>query len=333
MGSGHRHDCPSQGPTTAARLAWSAGIFALSAALQALGGFWTGSLGLVSDSLENLNDVLVNLMALTGLAIANRREPSDRYAYGWHRLEVFNTLAGGVMLLALAGAVVYEAFQRFEHPHPIQTGWVLAFSGTGLVLNVAATLVLRPAAGTRQERDSSLRSAYLHAFTDALTSLGLVASMLVIRYTGWAWVDPAIALAIVAVILRGAWSLLADAGGILMHRAAFDHDAARADLLRLPGVKGIEDLRSWKVCSHLTICTAHVVVEAERLQDTEPFLEDIEHVLGDAYGVRHLTLHFETGAMAARHHHRFIHRHEAAGVEDPVHHGDHQHEHEHDHEP
>ncbi|MBK8727365.1 MAG: cation transporter [Holophagaceae bacterium] len=319
MGHHPGHACPSQGPTTSARLAWSAGIFALSAVLQAWGGFWTGSLGLVSDSLENLNDVLVNLMALTGLAIANRREPSDRYAYGWHRLEVFNTLAGGLMLLGLAAAVVYEAVLRFRHPHPIQTGWVLVFSSLGLLLNLMATLVLRPSAGTRQERDSSLRTAYLHAFTDALTSVGLVASMLLIRATGWAWVDPAIALVIVLVILRGAVSLLADAAGILMHRAAFDHDAARADLMKLPGVKGVEDLRSWKVCSHLTICTAHVVVEAERLQETEPFLEDIEQVLGEGYGVRHLTLHFETGAMAARHHHRFIHRHEATGAEHPEH--------------
>jgi cobalt-zinc-cadmium efflux system protein len=310
---GHAH-----GPSTAARLAWSAGIFAASALLQACGGLWTGSLGLVSDSLENLNDVLVNLMALTGLAIANRREPSDRYAYGWHRLEVFNTLAGGLMLLGLAAAVVVEAVQRFQHPRPIQTGWVLAFSGAGLVLNVAATLVLRPAAGSRQARDASLRAAYLHAFTDALTSVGLVASMLVIRFTGWAWVDPAIALVIVAVILRGAWSLLADAAGILMHRAAFDHDAARADLLKLPGVKAVDDLRSWKVCSHLTICTAHVAVAAERLQDTEPFLADIQRLLAESYEVRHLTVHFETEAMAARHHHRFDHQHE--GGEDH-HHG------------
>lgn len=323
---GHAH-----GPTTAARLGWSAGIFAVSAALQAAGGFWTGSLGLVSDSLENLNDVLVNMLALTGLLIANRREPSDRYAYGWHRLEVFNTGAGGLMLVALAAAVVYEAVHRFRHPVAIQTGWVLAFSGAGLVLNIAATLALRPPAGSRQARDSSLRAAYLHAFTDALTSVGLVASMLVVRFTGWTWVDPAIALAIVAVILRGAWSLLKDAAGILMHRAAFDHDAARADLVKLPGVRAVEDLRSWKVCGHLTICTAHVVVEAERLQETEPFLEDIEQVLGDGYGVRHLTLHFETEAMAQRHHHRFIHRHESAGEEDPVHHGEHRHEHGHTH--
>ena len=323
---GHSH-----GPTTASRLALSAGIFAVSAVLQAAGGLWTGSLGLVSDSLENLNDVFVNLLALTGLVIANRREPSDRYAYGWHRLEVFNTAAGGLLLVALAAGVVFEAVQRFRHPHPIQTGWVLVFSGAGLVLNVAATLVLRPEAGSRQARDSNLRAAYLHAFTDALTSIGLVGSMLVVRFTGWTWVDPAIALVIVAVILRGAWSLLADASGILMHRAAFDHEAAKADLVKLPGVRAVEDLRSWKVCSHLTICTAHVVVDAERLQETEPFLEDIEHVLHETYGVRHLTLHFETEAMAARHHHRFVHRHEAAGVEDPVHHGDHQHEHDHAH--
>jgi Co/Zn/Cd efflux system component len=95
-----------------------------------------------------------------------------------------------------------------------------------------------------------------------------------------------------------------------MHRAAFDHEAAKADLLKLPGVTGVDDLRSWKVCSHLTVCTAHVSVSAERLEDTEPFLAGIQRVLAESYDVRHLTVHFETEAMAARHHHRFDHQHE-----------------------
>jgi len=307
MMSDHHHH---HGPSTTARLAWSAGIFFLSFILQGLGGWWTGSIGLVSDSLENLNDVLVNSLGILSLWLANRRDPDDRWTFGWHRLEVFNSLVGVGFLLFLAGAVGWEALARFRHPVPIQTGWVLVFSGIGLLLNIAATVVLVPRDRSLLERDANLKAAYLHAFADSLTSISLVGSMLLIRLTGWRWVDPAIALVILAVILRGAVLLLRDAVGILMHRAAFEHEAVKAELMGLPGILGVEDFRSWKMCSHLTIATAHIIVEDDRLGDTEAHLERIEHLLWERHGVRHLTVHFETREMADHHHHRFIHQHD-----------------------
>ncbi len=329
MGAGHHH--PEDGHTTVARLAFSVGIFGLNFFVQGLGGLWTGSLGLVSDSLENLNDSVVNLLAMGAISVANKREPCDRYAYGWHRLEVFHTLLGVGLLVGLAIGVLWEAWQRIHHPVPIQIGWAIAFSALGLLLNLAATWVLLPPKGARLEGDLNLRGAYLHALGDSLANVAVMLSMVAIRFTGWRWIDPLLAVLIVLVILRGAFLLLRDASAILMHRAAFDHEAAKRDLLKLPGVLGVEDLRSWKVCSHLTIATAHILVDAERLDETEHFLEDIEHVLSDHYGVRHLTVHFETPTMAERHHHRFIHQHEAAGLEDPVHLGEHRHEHGHTH--
>ncbi len=304
----------THGPTTTGRLALSSLIFGLNFLAQGLGGLWTGSLGLVSDSLENLNDAVVNLLALAGIRLANRREPCERWTYGWHRIEIFNTLLGVILLVVLAGAVLYEAWQRLRHPHPIQLGWAIAFSALGLLLNLAATFVLVPQ-GRGQERDLNLRSAYLHALGDSLANVAVMVGMVVIRLTGWHWVDPLLAAGIAALILRGAFLLLRDALDILMHRAAFDQEEAKRQLLLLPGILGVEDLRSWRVCSHLTVCSAHVIVETERLEDTEAHQHRIEHLLEDHFGVRHLTLHFETAAMAQRHLHRFRHEHESEGHE------------------
>jgi cobalt-zinc-cadmium efflux system protein len=301
----------AHGPTTTGRLAFSSLIFGLNFLVQGLGGLWTGSLGLVSDSLENLNDAVVNLLALGSIQVANRREPCERWSYGWHRIEIFNTLLGVALLVVLAGAVLFEAWERIRHPQPIRLGWAIGFSALGLLLNLAATYVLVPSQGTRQERDLNLRSAYLHALGDSLANVAVMLGMVVIHFTGWRWVDPLLAMAISAVILRGAFLLLRDAMGILMHRAAFDQEAAKAELLQLPGVLGVEDLRSWRVCSHLTVCTAHIIVAADRLTETEAHQHRIEDLLAQRFGVRHLTLHFETAAMAQGHPHRFIHEHDA----------------------
>ena len=307
----HAHAHPRDGLDTPARLAWSSAVFGISALVQGIGGFWTGSLGLISDSLENFNDLVANLLSLTSLLVANRREPCDKFAYGWHRLEVFNTLFGAGMLLALATGIVVEAARRLKAPPAIQTGWVLAFCCFGLALNLAATLTLRPREADELERDANLKSAYLHAFFDSLASLALLGSTLVIRLFGWRWMDPLVALVIVAFIVRGAYALAADAIGILMHRAAFDHAEARRELMRLPGVSGVEDIRSWRLCSHLVVCTAHVQVEVERLEDTQPLMAEIEQVLAGKFRVRHMTVHFETRLMAGEHSHRFVHEHEA----------------------
>ena len=306
--SGHHHH--DHGHSTSGRLALSSALFGRNFLFQSLGGWWTGSLGLVSDSLENLNDAVVNLLAMGSIQVANRREPSDRYTYGLHRLDIMQTLLGTLLLLVLAGAVLWEAWKRLHAPTEIRLGWAIAFSAAGLALNLAATLVLLPPKGSRQEGDLNLRGAYLHALGDSLANLAVLVSLVVIRFTGWRWIDPLLAVAIVLVILRGAFHLGRDAVGILMHRAAFDQGAARARLLELPGVKAVEDLRSWRVCSHLTICTAHVVVEAERLEETSAYLEAIEQLLAREFDVRHLTVHFETAAMSHNHHHRFVHQHE-----------------------
>jgi len=305
----------SHGPTTSGRLALSSVIFGLNFVVQGLGGLWTGSLGLVSDSLENLNDAVVNLLALGSIRVANRREPCDRWTYGWHRIEIINTLLGVLLLVILAGAVLFEAWNRVRHPHPIRLGWAIAFSILGLLLNLAATFALVPAKGTGQERDLNLRSAYLHALGDSLANVAVVLGMVIIRFTGWRWVDPLLAAGIAAIILRGAFLLLRDAVGILMHHAAFDQEEAKAELLQLAGIQGVEDLRSWRVCSHLTVCSAHIIVDAERLEETESHQQRIEQLLSERFGVRHLTLHFETRAMAERHQHRFVHEHEAEGHE------------------
>ena len=305
----HRDRSGSEG--TIFRLAWSSAIFGVSALAQGAGGLWTGSLGLISDSLENLNDLVANLLSLISIMVANRREPTEKFAYGWHRLEVFNTLLGAGLLLALAAGITLEALHRLKAPPHIQTGWVLGFCCLGLGLNLAAALALRPREAGELERDANLKSAYLHAFSDSLASIALLGSTLIIRFTGWRWMDPLVALMIVGFIVRGAYGLAADAIGILMHRAAFDHGEARRQLMQLPGVSGVEDIRSWRLCSHLVVCTAHVQVEVERLEDTQPLMEAIEQVLAGHFRVRHVTVHFETGGMAGAHSHRFAHEHDA----------------------
>lgn len=324
--SGHHHSELS----TPTRLMVSAGLFLVSFIIQFIGSQRTESIALLSDSIENLNDVFALSIILAGLWIANSSKPTPEKPYGWHRIEVLNSLLVVALLTVFAGGVGYEAWYRFSNPAEINTGRVIGFSLVGLTLNVVATLVLAPPKSD-DHVDLNLKSAYLHAMTDSLTSIALVGSMIIIQLTGWVWVDPLAALIILLVIIRSIVMLLKDVLGILLHRSAFSHADAIRDLKIMPGILGVEDLRSWHLCSHLAIATAHIIIDAKTLEETEPFLEDIEELLCGKYGVRHLTIQFETLGMSKAHHHEFIHAHGEGGVGDPIHRGTHQHQHPHRH--
>ena len=121
----------THGPTTTGRLALSSLIFGLNFLVQGMGGLWTGSLGLVSDSLENLNDTVVNLLSLGSIRVANRREPCEQWNYGWHRLEIFNTLLGVLLLAVLAGRRAVRSLGPGPEPssHPSRVGHRIFGSG------------------------------------------------------------------------------------------------------------------------------------------------------------------------------------------------------------
>ncbi len=324
------HDHSNHGSTNR-RLLLSALVFFVSFMIQGVGGFLTGSVGLISDSLENLNDAFVNTLGIGSLWVAHKHSPDHRLPYGLHRLEVINSLIVVILLIVFGFYIASEAIDRFQNPQPIQTEQVLLFALVGLTLNLLATRILVPQEADEVINNLNLKGAYLHALTDSITSFILIISMIVIRFTGWIWIDPLVALLILLIISRGVYVLLKDVLAILLHWSAFDHQEAINDIKKLPGIIDVQDLRSWKLCSHLAIATAHVVVRADRLDETEAYLEDIEYLLWAKYKVRHLTVHFETQIMADRHHHLFIHDHDSAGVEDPIHKGPHHHSHPHHH--
>lgn len=170
----------------------------------------------------------------------------------------------------LAGSLDFfvgsEALDRLQNPQPIQTGKVLLFALSGLILNLVATRILVPNEEDLAKNNLNLKSAYIHALLDSVTSIVLMISMVVIRFTGWTWIDPLVALLILSLIARGMFVLLKDILSILLHWAAFNHQEAIDDLKKLPGILDVQDMRSWKICSHLAVATAHVVIEAERLR-------------------------------------------------------------------
>lgn len=289
MSAAHAH--PHHAPPRPER-AFAIGV-ALNAAfvvIEAAFGFYADSLALLADAGHNLSDVLGLALAWGAAALA-RRPPGGRFTYGLRGSTIWAALANAMTLLIAVGAIAWEALQRFATPAPVAAGVVIAVALAGAVVNGAsAALFLKG-----RNEDLNVRGAFAHMAADAAISLGVAAAGLLIVWTGWSWLDPAVSLAIAALIVAGTWGLLRESLALALHSAprGIDLAAVRAHLAALPGVAGVHDLHVWAMSTTEIALTAHLVMPAGHPGDA--FLENAAHQLEHAFRIGHATLQIERG--------------------------------------
>lgn len=255
-------------------------------------GWLSDSLALLSDAGHNLSDVLGLLMAWGGFYLARLR-PSRKHTYGWGRATILAALFNALILLIAIGGIVWESISRFSHPVPIQGGIVMLVAAIGVVINgITAWLFM---SGNRD--DLNLRGAFLHMAADALVSLGVVIVGALFIWTGWAWLDPAISLAIAVVILLGTWGLLRQSLHLSLDGvpASVELDAVKVYLSSLPEVSEVHDLHVWAMSTSEIALTAHLVVRDGHPGDD--FLNRIADELHQDFAIEHTTIQIETGDL------------------------------------
>jgi cation diffusion facilitator family transporter len=191
---------------------------ALATIALKFGAWWlTDSVGLLSDALESLVNLAGAVFALMMVTVA-AQPPDDDHPYGHHKAEYFSSGFEGVLILVAALAIIWAAAQRFVNPQPLQSlGLGLSLSVVSSAMNGAlAYAMLRKA---REHRSMALEADARHLFTDVWTSVGVVAALIGVQFTGWLWLDPVIAILVAGNIVReGVLLIWASADG-LMDRA------------------------------------------------------------------------------------------------------------------
>ena len=263
-------------------------------AAEVVAGLWTGSLALLADAGHNLSDVLTLLLAW-GATVLAKRAPAGRRTYGLRKGTILASLANAVLLLLAVGAIVSEAVRRLGDPRPMDTDVVMLIAGLGVLINGATAMLFMRGS----HDDLNVRGAFLHMAADAGVSLAVVAGAFAMAQTGVLWLDPALSLAIAAVIVLGAWGLLRDSVDLAMDAAprGIDVEAVRAYLVGLPGVEGVHDLHIWAMSTTETAMTAHIL--RPRNGDADGFLHAACEGLEARFRIGHVTLQVETDAARA----------------------------------
>ncbi|MBE2262046.1 MAG: cation transporter [Burkholderiaceae bacterium] len=254
-------------------------------AIEAFYGWRINSLALLADAAHNLSDV-AGLVLAWGAALAGRIRPDARHTYGWQRATILAAAANAVLLLVAMGSLGWEAAHRFASPEPTEGWTIIVVAGIGIVINTATALLFMRG----REHDLNVRGAFLHMAADALVSLGVVIGGALYLGFGWAWLDPAISLAIAVVIVAGTWGLLRQSVHLLFDGVpdSVDLPAVRHQLLALPGVTAVADLHVWAMSTTRIALTAHLVVPAGHPGDA--WLHSASEALKDRFGIGHVTL-------------------------------------------
>lgn len=290
--SGHAHGPPDQGghPRSARRFALAISANLVFVVVELAYGWWANSIALLADAGHNFSDVIGLAAAWAAVWLGNR-PASASYTYGLRRSSVLAALGNAVLLLVACGAIAWEAIGRFTAPPSVPGQTIMIVAAVGVAVNGAAALLLNFG-----QHDINLRGAFLHMIADAVVSAGVIASGALILWTGWNWLDPAVSLLIVAVIVVGTWGLLQDSLRMSLDAVPrhIDHAAVELFLRSQPGVNAVHDLHIWSLSTTDVALTAHLVMPDGIVGDH--FLEGLSTRLASEFSIGHTTLQVEAGA-------------------------------------
>ncbi|MGO1866409.1 MAG: cation diffusion facilitator family transporter [Corynebacterium sp.] len=264
-------------------------VIALTATIfvaQVIGGVVSGSLALLADAGHMLSDAGGLLVAALAMMIGSRAATS-RSTYGFRRAEVITAAVNAGAVAVIGVWIAVAAVRRLgEGPEEIQTGLMLIVALVGLVANLISAIILSRSSG----ESLNMRGAYLHVLVDLLGSVAVIVAGVVIHVTGWVWVDAVASLIIAALILPRAWSLMREAGSVLMEQVPVGVDPVdvRDSVLDTSGVEEVHDLHIWSVDGESSMATVHVVSS-----DREGRVLDEVQKVFTGYGIGHATVQIE----------------------------------------
>lgn len=254
-----------------------------------VGGLWTGSLALLSDSAHVFMDIFA--LGLSYLAFrASAKPANDRHTYGYHRFQVLAALVNGITLLLIAFEILREALARFSNPQPVIAEPMLIIAVVGLLVNIMVAFVLHD----HDHHDLNTRSAFLHVIGDTLASVGVIIAGVIIYFTDQSWIDPLMSVLISLLILVSAYKLLRRTTHILAEGMPEGVTASQITqaIQSVEGVLEVHDLHAWTISPDYLSLSAHVLLADQSLSQSNIIMEKLKIVLMEL-GFHHTTIQFE----------------------------------------
>jgi len=275
---------------TATKLKYGIIITAVILVLEVAGGILSNSLALLSDAGHVFADVVALTLSWYGVRQA-ARPSSSRMTFGYHRVGVIIAIVNAVSILAIAGIILFEAYQRFYQQPEVNSVMMLVIAVIGLAANIFVASWLHK----EQGESLNVKSAFWHAIGDALASVGVIAGAIIIMLTKLYWVDAAVSILISLIIIFAAWGIFREGMRILLEAVPGDINVKEVlkAMKSIPAIKDIHDLHVWSISSNLNAMSCHVLMDDCSISQAASVQRQIEEMLRERFGIGHTTVQIE----------------------------------------
>lgn len=271
------------------RFFWVTVLNILITVVEILGGLLSGSLALLSDAFHNLSDSVSIVISYIAQRIATKPETPQR-TFGYRRAEILSALLNAGLLIVIALFIVIEAVKRFMHPDHVNGDIMTVVAVVGLLANFISAGLLH--AGSRHSLN--IKATYLHILADALSSIGVVITGIILIFWHVKWLDPVVSVLVALYIAYEALPIIQKTINILMQAAPdIDYDAIKKDITSIPQVNSVHHVHAWLIDEHHTTFSAHINCEDIKLSEVEPIYRQISKLLQDKYHISHITIQAE----------------------------------------
>ena len=286
---GHHHHGHAHVHGSGRALKWSLIATLLFVAVQAAGGWTSGSLALLSDAGHNLTDAVA--LGLAAFGVYLRRKPADQNrTYGYGRGGVLAAFVNALLLIGLSLYLFAESWHRLVDPQDVEEQTMLIVAALGIVLNLAIMYALH-----RHNSDVNIRAAWVHMLGDALGSVAIIVGALVMRSTGWHLIDPLLSILIAGLIVWTAWGIMRETLNVLLEGMpqGLELDAVVSGMRAVRGVVDVPDVHIWTLGSGEHALSCHAQIADVPPSESACILRDLNQLLADQFSIRHTTIQFE----------------------------------------
>jgi len=261
------------------------------ALMELFGGLFSNSLSLVGDSFHMFSDVLALGASMVAIYF-EAKKPTEKFTYGFLRLEVVVAFLNGIVLMLIAVGMIYESVIRFFNPREIDFGSMFFIALIGLIFNIVITWILF--SSTKKENNINIKSAMLHFLGDLLNSVGVIISSIIIYFTNFVYIDIIMSVVISVIIFTGGYKISKEAFFILMEAvpSEVDLNMLRNELLNIDGIKNIHELHVWKNDNEEISFTAHILLDNYEKHNNYRIINEIKEKLA-VYDIFHMTVQIE----------------------------------------
>jgi cobalt-zinc-cadmium efflux system protein len=262
--------------------------------VEGIAGFLTNSLALLSDAGHMLTHMIALLISLGAIMFASR-PPTARKTYGFYRLEILAALFNGATLFLITIWIFFHAYKRIINPEPIASGHMFIVAIVGLLVNLACAYILKTSHGSL-----NIKSAFMHMMADTFSSLVVVFGAIIMHYTQWYILDPALSILICIIILVWSYQLITESVDILLEATPKDVDLENVvkSINELDEIEGVHDVHIWTITSGMYAMSAHVYIKDLMVSETHSIMANINTLVNEKFSIGHTVIQFESNVCS-----------------------------------